>query len=101
MFKVGDRVKCVNVSMKPDGSGGINSNYRHYHGRSGIVVEIDDEILDVKFDKLSRRRMYSWRVTKTPSEFGLDVKFDNVDDAIALATKLAKELGRPVGVVSE
>lgn len=100
MFKVGDRVKCVNVSREPDGSCGINDNYARYLGYSGVVVEVDDEILDVKFDKLSRLRMYSWRVTKTPSEFGLDVKFDNVDDAIALATKLAKELGRPVGVVS-
>ena len=100
MFKVGDRVKCVNVNMEPDGSCDINDNYARYLGYSGVVVEVDDEILDIKFDKLGRRRMYSWRFERVSSLFGLDVKFDNVDDAIALATKLAKELGRPVGVVS-
>lgn len=35
-----------------------------------------------------------------PAGFGLDIKFDNVDDAIKAATHLAKTLGRPVGVIA-
>lgn len=100
MFKVGNRVQCVNV--KHNSANRDSVAYAHYLNKIGIVERIDGDYLEVLFPSArTAERMFAYRFRPVISTFGVDIKFDNVDDAIALATKLAQEFGRPVGVISQ